>query len=445
MATVKSFRGWRYNPQKIKNMASVLAPPYDVIGAAQFADYCARSPYNIVHLTLGIAPFSPDPYRSRYPQAAYDLWHWRREEILIQEQVPAVYVYEQDYEDPLEGPIRRRGYIAAVKLHAYEEQVILPHEQIQPAVKTDRWSLMRACKCTFSQIFGLFSDPSRTVERLVEPVRPPTPEFEATDDDGVVHRMGCLTDPEIIEAISAAMADKQIIIADGHHRYQAALAYRDEMRDKYGLLSQAPWEYTTMLLCNVDAGALTILPSHRLIRELPVASFKYLEDLGGGIFTVSERALTKEPTQRRTVLRAVLEEMREVGKNSHIFGIYTGENKISLLTAPRGAPEVGNFMPDRSAAWRNLDLAVLHHIVIDKLLSLSGRYAESQKNIFFTKSAAEALRTVDLGESALAILINPPQVEDVMAIATSDNQMPQKGTYFYPKPLAGVVMYDLRP
>ncbi len=445
MATVQPFRGWRYNPQKVKNIASVLAPPYDVINEAQWADYCARSPYNIVRLTLGQPSLVSDAYLSRYPQVADDLNHWRDEGILIQEEAPAVYVYEQDYEAPLEGQTKRRGYIAAVKLHDYDEKVILPHEQIRPVVKTERLSLMRACQCTFSQIFGLFSDPSRTDANLIASALPPVPLFEVTDDDGVVHRMWCITSPETLAAISAALADKQIIIADGHHRYQAALAYRDEMRDEHGLLSPAPWEHTTMLLCNVDAGALTILPSHRLIRELPVASFKYLEDLGGGIFTVSERALTKEPTQRRTVLRAMIEEMREVGKNSHIFGIYTGENKISLLTAPRGAPEVGNFMPDRSAAWRNLDLAVLHHIMIDKLLGLSGRYAESQNNIFFTKSAAEALRTVDSGESALAILINPPQVEDVMAIATSDDQMPQKGTYFYPKPLAGVVMYDLRP
>ena len=445
MATVKPFRGWRYNPQKIKNIASVLAPPYDVINETQYADYCALSPYNIVHLTLGTAPFLPDPYLSRSPKAAADLDHWRSEGILIQEHTPAIYVYEQDYETPLDGQTTRRGYIAAVKLHSYDERVILPHEQIRPAVKTDRLTLVRACQCTFSQIFGLFSDPSRTVDKLVAAPLPPEPLFQVTDDDGVVHRMWCVTSPEMLAAISAAMADKQIIIADGHHRYQAALAYRDEMRDKHGLHSQAPWEYTTMLLCNVDAGALTILPSHRLIRELPVASFQYLDNLGGGIFTVSDRAMIKEPVQRSTTLRAVLEEMRQVGKNNHIFAIYTGENKVSLLTAPRGAPQIANLVPGRSAAWRNLDLTVLHYVIIKELLGLSGHSAESQENIFFAKSAEEALAAVDSGETALAILINPPQVKDVVDIAVSSDQMPQKGTYFYPKPLAGVVMYDLRP
>ena len=444
MATVRPFRGWRYNPQKIRNMASVLAPPYDVIGEAQFADYCARSPYNIVHLTLGIAPFSPDPYRSRYPQAAHDLWHWRHEEILIQEEMPAVYVYEQDYEDPLEGPIRRRGYIAAVKLHAYEEQVILPHEHIRPAVKTDRWSLMRACKCTFSQIFGLFSDPSRTVEKIVEPVRPPTLEFEVTDDDGVVHRMGCLMDPEIIEAISAAMADKQIIIADGHHRYQAALAYRDEMRSQQGIIDEAPWEYTTMFLCNTEADTLTILPSHRLIKELPVAALAYLQDLSGELFAVSEHRLPMASAQRSTALHELLQQMRETSNDNHIFAVYTGNSVISLLQAPRGTVRLGDWASERSEAWRKLDLSVLHYVILQKLLGLSGRYLEGQKNISFAKNAEEALALVDRGESAMAILVNPPRVSEVVNMAQAGDQMPQKGTYFYPKPRAGAVIYDLQ-
>jgi len=425
-------------------MASVLAPPYDVIGEAQFADYCARSPYNIVHLTLGIAPFSPDPYRSRYPQAAHDLWHWRHEEILIQEQMPAVYVYEQDYEDPLEGPIRRRGYIAAVKLHAYKEQVILPHEQIRPAVKTDRWSLMRACKCTFSQIFGLFSDPSRTVEKLVEPVVPPTPEFEVTDDEGVGHRMWCLTDPEIIEAISAVMADKQIIIADGHHRYQAALAYRDEMRSQQGIIDEAPWEYTTMFLCNTEADTLTILPSHRLIKELPVAAFAYLQDLSGKLFAVSEHRLPMASAQRSTAMHKLLQQMHEARADNHIFAVYTGNNVISLLQAPRGTVGLGDWASERSEAWRKLDLSVLHYIILQKLLGLSGRYLESQKNISFAKNAEETLALVDRGESAIAILVNPPRVSEVIKVAQAGDQMPQKGTHFYPKPRAGAVIYDLQ-
>lgn len=444
MATVRPFRGWRYNPEKIKNMASVLASPYDVISAAQHADYCARSPYNIVHLTLGRPPLIPDAYLSRYPQAADDLKRWRDEGIFVQEQMPAIYVYEQEYDALLAGEIKRRGYIAAVKLHDYREAVVLPHEQIRPAVKTDRLALMRACQCTFSQIFGLFSDPDGTIDHLLNSALAQEPLFEIIDDEDVRHRMWVVKAPDVIEEVAAAMANKQIIIADGHHRYQAGLDYRDEARDSCGVLAEAPWEYASMVLCNLDTQPLTILPSHRVIRELPVDSFEYFRDPGGGLFTVSRRALWGAAAERTAAREAVVREMRELGPNNHVFGLYSGEDQITLLTLPRGTA-LGNFAPDRSEAWRNLDLAILHNIIIERLLGLSGHYAESQKNITFARSAAEAISTVDSGESALALLVNPVRIEDVVAVAMAGEYMPQKGTYFYPKPLAGVVLYDLRP
>ncbi len=445
MATIRPFRAWRYNPDKINNMASVLAPPYDVIGEGQHADYCVRSPYNVVHLTLGQAPLVSDAYLSRHPRAAEDLERWRKEDVLIQEQAPAVYVYEQEYDAPLEGRTKRQGCIAAVKIHDYHERVVLPHEQIRPAVKTDRLGLMRACQCTFSQIFGLFSDPKGTVDHLLNSALPRDPLFEVSDDEGIGHRMWVVNAPEVVEGIAAVMANKQIIIADGHHRYQAALNYRDQMRDTHGSWPEAPCEYTTMFLCNWETQPLTILPSHRVIREVPVDSFKYFRDPGGGLFTVSHRALRGAPDERCGALAAVLREMRDLGHDNHVFGLYSGEDQIALLTLPRGAASLGNFALERSAAWRNLDLAVLHNIIIERLLGLSGRYAESQKNILFTTSAEEAIGLVDTGESALALLINPPQVQEVIEVAQAGDYMPQKGTYFYPKPLAGIAMYDLRP
>ncbi len=445
MATVEAFRGWRYNPQKIKNMSSVLAPPYDLISEAQHADYSARSPYNIVHLTLGGAPFSPDPYLSRYPRAA-DYWHhWRDQGIFIQEQTPALYVYEQDYLDPLRGPISRRGYIAAVKLHEYEEQVILPHEQIRPAVKTDRLGMMRACQCAFSQVFALFSDPSLAVDELLYSALPSEPLFVVADDEGVVHRMWCVVDPEVIHDISTVMADKQIVIADGHHRYAAALAYRDQMRAERGAEACAPWQYTTMFLCNVDAGTLTILPSHRLIRELPPSAYEYLRDPAAGVFAISRCELPTAPAERNTTLRAFLAKIHEAGASQHQFGLYTGDNELCLLKAPHGKAALRDFAPESCPAWRNLDVAVLHYTIIEGLMRLSGQYGESQKNIFFTRSAEAAIASVDTGESAAAFLINPPSIQDVMEVAAAGDYMPQKGTHFYPKPLAGVAIHDLRP
>jgi len=229
MATVKPFRAWRYNRQVIRNMASVLAPPYDVIDGRQYISYAARSPHNIIHLTLAGAPFSPDPYLSRYPRAA-DYWqHWRDEGIFLQDPAPAIYVYEQEYEDALRGHIQRRAYIATVKLHDYEERVVLPHEEIRTAVRTDRLAMLRACQASFSQVFGLFSDPDGAAEQIFASQTVSEDGFEVSDDEGVVHRMAPVTDPQRIVAFAEMLSDKQIVIADGHHRYSAALAYRDQM------------------------------------------------------------------------------------------------------------------------------------------------------------------------------------------------------------------------
>jgi len=444
MATVKPFRAWRYNRQVIRNMASVLAPPYDVINGRQYIRYAARSPHNIVHLTLAGAPFSPDPYLSRYPRAA-DYWqHWRDEGIFIQDQIPAIYVYEQEYEDPLRGHIHRRAYIAAVKLHNYEERVVLPHEEIRSAVRTDRLTMLRACQASFSQIFGLFSDPDGAAEEVFASPMTSEAGFEVSDDEGVVHRMAPATDPQRIAAFAEILADKQIVIADGHHRYCAALAYRDQMSADQPTASDPPWDYVSMLLCPANPDTLTILPSHRMIQALPRSGYDYLKDPGADIFQVSSRELPAGPADRSGAVQDILTEMHQLSSQEHVFGLYTGDNVLRLLTVPRGASSLGNFAPQRSPAWRELDLAVLHRIIIEKALRLTGRYAESQKNILFTESAEEAIAKVDTGEVAVTFLINPPRIKDVMEVAEAGDPMPQKGTHFYPKPLAGVAIYDLR-
>ncbi|MCK4324450.1 MAG: DUF1015 family protein, partial [Armatimonadetes bacterium] len=200
----------------------------------------------------------------------------------------------------------------------------------------------------------------------------------------------------------------------------------------------------SMLLCPADPDTLTILPSHRMMRSLPHSGYDYLKDPAAGIFQVITRELPSGPADRSSAVRDILTEMHQLGSQEHVFGLYAGDNAVRLLTAPRGASSLGDFAPEHSSAWRQLDLAVLHRIIIQRLMGLTGHYAESQKNILFTDSAEEAIAKVDIGEVAAAFLINPPRVEDVMQVAKAGDPMPQKGTHFYPKPLAGVAIYDLR-
>jgi len=276
MADVIPFRGWRYNPERGCEAGLVLAPPYDVISECERQAFIDKHPYNIVRLTLGVDPLGTPPTRSRYELAAADLREWRREGILVRDEKPAFYIYEQKYIAPAPvpraepNPVTRRGVVGLVRLAQYDEGVVLPHEGTLATPKVDRRHLVDAMQCSESQIFGMYSDPDMVVERIAEEVCRRPPLWDMTDRDGVEHRLWLVDDEGTCAELTDMFSSRPVVIADGHHRYETALAYREAQRQKHGSSAEAPWEYVSMFLCNTDAGQLTILPSHRLIKELPL-------------------------------------------------------------------------------------------------------------------------------------------------------------------------------
>ncbi len=438
---VKPFRGWRYNPEQVGNLADVLAPPYDVINLAQQAEFCLRSPYNIVHLDLGepAGPGLGDP--ERYGQAAEVLRQWQAQSVLLRDEAPAFYLYEEQYTDPLGETKLQRGIIGAVELHPYEDRVILPHEGTLKGPKLDRLALMEACEAAFSQIFALYSDPDLTAEGITDEVVQETPYFEVTDGQDVRHRMWVISDPHRVAALEAAFQGKQIVIADGHHRYETALAYREEYRTAHGVNPEAPAERVTMFLANTETSGLTILAAHRMLEKLSPGTWDRLATCPARPFAVANVVL---PTgSDAEVAQTVVEMLARWQQSALAYLVYGRERSAYLLLMPKDAPLPPDYGEGHSEAWKRLGVAALHNLLIPKVLGLTGSYAESGENISFTRYPEEAVALVEAGKQEMALLLNPTTAQEVMAIAATGDRMAQKGTYFYPKLLAGIVLYDL--
>ena len=444
---VKPFRGWRYNPERVGDLASVMAPPYDVISLPQQAEFCLRSPYNIVHLDLGepAGPGIGDP--RRYTQAAEVLRQWQADGVLLRDPAPAFYLYEEQYTDPLGVARTQRGILGAVELHPYEDRVVLPHEGTLKGPKLDRLALMEACEVAFSQIFALYSDPDLTVEKITDGVVAETPYFDINDGAGLRHRLWVISDPAPVAAISAALQDRQIVIADGHHRYETALAYREEYRAAHsvgaahGVDPEAPAERVTMFLANTQSSELTIVAAHRMLQKLPRGTWDRLATCPVRPFSVATVVLSAGSDAE--VARTMVEMLDRWKDRAIAFLAYGRERSAYLLLMDKQAPPPAGYGEGHSETWKRLGVAVLHNLLMPEVLGLTGSYAESGENVTFTRYAEEAVALVEAGKQEMALLLNPTGVDEVMAIAQAGDKMPQKGTYFYPKLLAGIVLYDL--
>lgn len=448
MAKVVPFRGWRYNLDKVGGAANVLAPPYDVISECQRARYVARHPYNIVRLDLGIDPLDTPPVASRYELAAADLREWRREGVLIQDKEPVYYLYEQEYTPPLPTVgacvqrIKRRGLIGLVRLAEYGEGEVLPHEGTLAKPKEDRRRLMDATGCAFSQIFGIYSDPDLTLEGIFEQVAAAAPLMEMTDPDGVVHRMWILEDPTACARLSAMFESRPIVIADGHHRYETALAYRNDQRKLHG--EGGPYDYVSMFLCNAEAGTLTILPSHRLIKELPLEAEAQLWRNVMDVFDTERVAIDSSSDEARAEgIHSLLARMAEAAPGEHTFALYAGGNYALLLHLRDMEHALEHGVDQLPPVERELDVALLHKLLIEGMMGLTGELAATGANVLFSRDGHDAANRVARGEAAMVLYVNTTRVEQVMAVATAGQRMPQKGTYFYPKTLSGIVLHDL--
>ena len=431
MAEICPFQAWRYDATRFP-LSSVVTQPYDKITPQMQERYYQSSPHNLVRIILGISE-ADDARNNVYSRAAAYFKEWRTSGVLIQDREASIYVYSQQFEAPSEPgrKLERRGFIALGKLHDYGEQVVFRHEQTLSKPKADRLNLLRATKAHFGQIFMLYDDPSGDVDSFLSTSGPPI--AEVRDDYGVLNRLWKIVDPRDISNLQRAFAARKLIIADGHHRYETALNYRNERRAEQAGGVQMPYDYLMMTFVNLHSPGLIILPTHRVVSDLPgfdaerflsrAAEFFKIENLGSG---QSAAALTAH--------------LRSLPPEDNPLLAVTPTNDYALSRLPdksRGA------LSSSSERQRKLDVVVLHKLLLERVLGLSEDAIREQKHVSYLRDADEAVGHVRRREANVAFLMNPVKAEQMRDVALAGELMPQKSTDFYPKLLSGLAIYAL--
>ncbi|WP_031518135.1 DUF1015 domain-containing protein [Desulfofalx alkaliphila] len=449
MATIVPIRGLRYNLDLVGDMSQVVTPPYDVISPAAQQQYYDKNPYNIIRLEYGKINATDTDTDNRYTRAAKTFNEWIEKKVLLQEEKPALYRYQQQY--VVNGTEKTRtGFICGVKIEPYEKGVVLPHEETLPKHKADRLALMKACKANFSPIFGLYADHSLTIDKIIEEAAGNDLDLEFTDEEGITHRLTVIKDEEAIKKVQEAMEKQRIFIADGHHRYETSLNYRNYRREEEGLTGEPgdqAYDYVMMTLVNLYDPGLIILPTHRLVKN--VANFnlsRLLEQLKEE-FVVDPVPVNPDGSNIAEFLDQVYRKGgfdRGMGINHRrAFGLYAGGNTGYVVTLESEAA-MDRLMPrEKSLAWQGLDVSVLHTAILERLLGIGSEQRAKESNLTYTQEEAGALKLVDSGQYQCVFFMNPTLVEEVTAVAVGGEKMPQKSTYFYPKLNTGLVIRKL--
>jgi uncharacterized protein (DUF1015 family) len=443
MAVILPLQGLRYTAAAGPSLADLVTPPYDIIDSQAQKVYYQRSPYNIIRLEYGKTYPNDTPEHNRYTMAAAAFNEWQEKGILAPEKQPAIYLYKQEFKINNQRYIRT-GFICKVKLEPYAKGEILPHEETLPLPKNDRMALIKACNANFSPIFGLYADPAFAVENYLHQaiqlknVKPP--ELEFTDETGQTHRLWVVTAQNVIQQVCRAMTDKLIYIADGHHRYETALEY---------CLAQGNGQYIMMTLVNLYDPGLVIMPTHRLIKNLERLDISNLLEILAEYFIIEEFPLTLNYgnlPQFSETLTEHSDSAKGLVNNTplrkrHAFGLYCGNHKLYLLIL-KDKKNISLLMPgDKSITWQNLDVTILHYLVLEKLLKVKNLNTGNYTG--YTSNAREALIAVDKKQYQLAFLLNPTLISEVITIAKNREKMPQKSTFFYPKLITGLVILEL--
>ncbi len=441
MASIYPFRAFRYNPQKAgTRLDHLVTQPYDKIDAELQEKYCGLSPYNLVRIIRGKSE-PGDNGQNVYTRAAQYLTEWTEKGVLAQEAQPALYPYYQEYEVPGTGERRvRKGFIALGRIEDYEARIVYRHEMTLTGPKKDRLELLRHTRAHFGQIFMIYSDRAGEVDRLLDRAVAQLAPQEVTDDYGARHRLWAVTDPTIILKVQERLSEKKLIIADGHHRYETALAYRNEGRQTAGRADpDAPHEKVMMTFINMDGPGVTILPTHRVVANLPGFRFEAFREKASVYF---DWYAYPRHEGRGGIIR-LLRDLGERGAERPSFGVCASGQPALYLFLLKVNVDLDKELKELSPPQRRLDLVVLHRLLLDRCLGLTEESVRQEKNLHYLREAQDAIGMVERGEAPVAFLVNPIRVEQVREVAFGGETLPQKSTDFYPKLLSGMTIYRL--
>lgn len=437
MADIQPFRALRYDLGQV-SAAQVVTQPYDKITPAMKERYYAASPYNLVRIILGRR--EPDePGNNVYTRAADFGRVWRAQGILQQDSAPSIYAYSQSFIAPSGNKFERRGFIALGRVEDYSAKVVFRHEQTLSKPKADRLDLLRATRAHYEQLFLLYED-SGEIDSLLAPSTQAAPNIAVADEYEVVHRVWQISDAEVVASVQNRMRDKRLVIADGHHRYETALNFRDECRAAAGPNSSptAPYEFVMMTFVNMNDPGLLVLPTHRVVHSLPNFSADEFQRASSSYFAVDE-------IDRAVDASRAAELLRERGRAGTALLAVTADRAL-LLHSPK--QECAKFLAGFSARQRALDVVQLHKCLLEGVLRLSEESIRNQQNLSYLRDAGETLAQVRKDQvqkdaANIVFLMNPCPVQQVRDVALAGEVMPQKSTDFYPKLLSGLTAYAL--
>ncbi len=445
MARIFPFPAYRYDASRF-DLARVLTQPYDKITPAMQERYYALDAHNLVRIEKGREEPGDSPQSNIYTRAAQTLDAWIREGVLRRDAEPSFYACSQEFTVPGTEQRRvRRGFLALLGLEDYSAGVVFPHEQTHSAARADRLELLRHTRAHTGQLMLLYDDAGSRVGSLLEPALRAAPENELKDEYGVVHRLWPIRDAATVQSLAAAMADKKLLIADGHHRYETSLAYRNECRSLgTGATPDAPHEKTLVTLFALSDPGVTVLPTHRTVGGLSGFDFGTFRKSVAGIFDWYAYPFAEE-SQRAPALAEFRRDLAARAKGDAVrraIGVYAGGGAFYLFVLRQDA-DLGALLESVPAAQRTLDVVLLHRLLLARHLGMTAEAVEREQNIRYHRDAAEALGAVDSGAAQIAFLLNPASSRQVYELALAGNVLPQKSTDFYPKLLSGLAIYRL--
>ena len=422
MAEIRGFPGLGYNPAKISDLSKVISLPYDVISPEHRREYIDQSPYNVVRLIL---PEGTDPYQ----EANKLTKEWIEKGILIQDQEPSIYIYQQSFKTSEGEEKTRTGFLARIRIENFEKGIVLPHEATLFAPKEDRLKLLQACRINFSPIFSLYSDPQHEIDSILTPFASAPPRFSITDENGVLNRFWAIRDHAAIQKVQQIMKDHWVLIADGHHRYESCMVYRDQ-KSRENQDTEAAHNFTLMYFANIHQPGISISPYNRAIYNLPSFNADDVLQKAKSYFEVQN---FDEPDR-------ALQTMREFQPSTAFSAFFNGKKGAFVFRLKQDFDLASLYPPDTSDVVRSLDVNVLHKLFLEHILGISEEDVKKQTYLKYYKDINEERRDFDSGKLQIAFFLNPTRVQQVVDAAKAGEKMPQKSTYFYPKLMTGFVM-----
>lgn len=441
MAKVTGLRGLRYNSTRFASqMSSLVAAPYDVVTEEDQAELYARHPNNIIRVDLNHIHSGDYDQNNRYTRARRHLMDWLARGVLITDPEPCLYVHHQTFDDGRGGRVTRRGFIGLVGLADYEEGVVLPHERTLRGPKADRFELMKATECNLSQVFLLYKDTESLIDSLLdEAIAGLTPVVDISTPDGIDHQLWVVQDAALEARVASFFEQRSLLIADGHHRYETSLAYRDFRREveEDGVEPDAPYESFMAFMVNMHDPGLLVFPTHRVVHGL--------SDFDGA--ALIER-LTEDELFEVTALdsscredgQALIDACERAGASAPSFVLVAEGVESPQLVTFKGDEDAPIFDEETPAEVRALDVAVLHEGIFDRILGIDKAAQEAKTNLHYKKKLSEAMAELDDPNTQLLVIMNATPVEQIDRVCRSGGKMPQKSTYFYPKILSGLVI-----